>query len=819
MAKSNVLQRLKTQVCYCRLLLCRLSVLLLFAGVFVGLVAAQAEAAAKKRRITIEVVQDGPSRYLDDLAHRVEQELRLLVAGEFEVVFISDAPYSNGNWDLERIKQALTKATKDSRSNIVFTNGVIATYLASQARLTKPVVGGIVFPDAEIVGIPYRESGSARPNFTFTAVPHLLQQDIEAFHRLVPTRIVHVFLDSAVIEGCKEIKKNLLDLEIRLGIKLHLELIDSSGKNTLRHLGNDVEAVYLTPAFRMNETEWLALISGIEAKKIPSYSILGYPDVELGVLFGSIPDMSGQIARRIALNMQQIMQGESADKLPVPLRVARRLAINDNTAMKIGYSPEESALAEANLMQDQFPSSGEPLTLEQAMLIAAKNNIDLAVQQAKVESSRQQKNKAFSYLLPQVSGNLQYDQIDPDRARESWGFFPEKQTTIGFSASQTIFDDAVISGYRGAKRIYQGTVFEQEAVRLDVMANTARRFLEYAAACSLAEIEKANLELTQKNLDLAVLRHQIGIAGPEEMYRWETQRARNRSSLFAAESRVEQARVALNQALGLDQAKYWQPAPVYLKDDDYYFLGNRLKDAFRNERRLRTFEKFAVQIALENSPGVKSVEESIQAQRIELGRLRRRFVTPDVTARFLLNHKLGETIITPDIPLDPSIDEFASSFADSNNTDWGFGITVSLPLLEGGGRFCDVAKAKSDLSQLLSSLERLKQLIEQQTRSVLYSIQSSHPNIRLTRIAASEANKNLRVVREKYARGTAPIIDLLDAQNQALVEEQAAVLAVYGYLQNIIELQRAISWFEVNKNEAEKKEMLNDLSLFYQSQR
>lgn len=50
------------------------------------------------------------------------------------------------------------------------------------------------------------------------------------------------------------------------------------------------------------------------------------------------------------------------------------------------------------------------------------------------------------------------------------------------------------------------------------------------------------------------------------------------------------------------------------------------------------------------------------------------------------------------------------------------------------------------------------------------------------------------------------------------MEEQAAVVAVYGYLQKIIELQRAISWFEVNKDEAEKKAMLNDLNLFYQSQ-
>ena len=99
-------------------------------------------------------------------------------------------------------------------------------------------------------------------------------------------------------------------------------------------------------------------------------------------------------------------------------------------------------------------------------------------------------------------------------------------------------------------------------------------------------------------------------------------------------------------------------------------------------------------------------------------------------------------------------------------------------------------------------------------RAALYGIFSSYPNMQLQQTAADYSRRNLEVIREKYGRGTVSILDLLDAQNQSFTATQNAALAVYGFLLDIYTLQRAISWFEFNRSEAEKDAWVHQFAAF-----
>jgi len=74
--------------------------------------------------------------------------------------------------------------------------------------------------------------------------------------------------------------------------------------------------------------------------------------------------------------------------------------------------------------------------------------------------------------------------------------------------------------------------------------------------------------------------------------------------------------------------------------------------------------------------------------------------------------------------------------------------------------------------------------------------------------------RNLDIIRKKYASGSVAILSLLDAQNGAFVANQAAAAAVYSYLSDIVELQRVISWFEYEKTEEHKDAWVNELRGF-----
>jgi outer membrane protein TolC len=61
--------------------------------------------------------------------------------------------------------------------------------------------------------------------------------------------------------------------------------------------------------------------------------------------------------------------------------------------------------------------------------------------------------------------------------------------------------------------------------------------------------------------------------------------------------------------------------------------------------------------------------------------------------------------------------------------------------------------------------------------------------------ARDAARRNLTLVTDAYVRGIKSIIDLIDAQNQALVANQQAANAVYDFLIDLMDVQRSAGSF------------------------
>ena len=230
-------------------------------------------------------------------------------------------------------------------------------------------------------------------------------------------------------------------------------------------------------------------------------------------------------------------------------------------------------------------------------------------------------------------------------------------------------------------------------------------------------------------------------------------------------------------------------------------------------QRLDDFMGYSLNFALENSPVLQSLEKAIQAQQVQRGLARRRFVLPTVAAQFTYDHAAREEFVDSSFNT-AVIGSGLPPFPRPDRDDWFFGVTISYPLFEGGGRLVDRRKAKADLEQLHQLKQQAEEQIQLRTRRIVYALQSSHPNISLSRRAADRAAKNLDVIRDKYARGTVSILDLLDAQNQYFIQDQAATIAVYDYLIQLVAYQRAISWFQHEKTEQEKEQWLQGFDAY-----
>lgn len=454
----------------------------------------------------------------------------------------------------------------------------------------------------------------------------------------------------------------------------------------------------------------------------------------------------------------------------------------------------------------------ESLTLETAMQLAAENNAVIAVSRAKVEQVREAGEVVASALRPQVHANARYQQIDGDRAEQGAA---ERDTRIGVGLSQKIYDEAVSTRKKTSQSQLRQAMHDEQRDRLDSMSDAGQNFLRLALAYATRAIEGHNLDLTLGHLKYARDRFGLGAAAQDEVLRWEAEEARQRGGVLDAEAAIQKLRLALNRSMGANADEEWVIRPPPPAQGKMYFLDESGLLAWMNSpERVAQFREFSALKALESSPELHQLDNAIAAQRLVISQKRRGSFVPVVSFnagydRILNRHFTGDSFSDQLEAAGFKVDE-----DDPSDNEWQFNVTASVPLWEGGGRKHEVAAEEAELDRLELTRVAIAQQIEQRALAAVFALQSSHPKTSFARVAAERASQSLKIISDKYQRGAAQVIEVLDAQNQALRFEIGAAVAHTSYLQDIVEYQRAISWFEKFQSPESRNAWVNHFKRF-----
>ena len=582
-----------------------------------------------------------------------------------------------------------------------------------------------------------------------------------------------------------------------------------NAEDALVDLPYNVQAVYGFPPVQMRTDERNKIIDGLISRRIPSFAYFGEPAVEAGILGGQLPDVRQQLARRVALNIQQVILGTSSNDLPAMLQVETRMFFNAKTAKLIGFDPPFDAIRDASIINPEYLEEGDPIDLVSAIEQALETNFDYLIQQQNTAVSREGQKIAFSPLLPQINSNYAYVKIDEDRANASGGNIAQSRNLGGVSLQQLIFSDRAISNWRAFRELYQGSSYQEEAVRLDIIGSVAAAYIRYLSAKTVLRVARDNLAITQSNLELARLRQRVGTSGPEDVFRFEAQEAGNQIDVAEGLSREQQARVSLNQLLAVKLNKRWRPQDLNMSSPYFSDAVNLVAPLLDSQNKLDVFRSFSIEFALENAPELQAINHTLRAQEITLKQTKRQFIMPTLAADFSYNRIIDE--------------EFNSSspqFFPRENIDedeWTFTVSANLPIFEGTGRWHEVLREKATLRQLMYSRDQVAQIIETRVQQAMFAFDGSYPTLTFSARAADRAAKNLRVVTDKYEQGAVNIIDLLDAQNEAFVQRQNAELAVYNLLDDFVQFFRTIAWFEFTKSPTERAEWVEQMESYLNS--
>jgi outer membrane protein TolC len=509
--------------------------------------------------------------------------------------------------------------------------------------------------------------------------------------------------------------------------------------------------------------------------------------------------------RRAALFVQRILVGEPAGSLPISFDKRPVLVINMATARQIGTWPRFEVMAEARLINDESGTRGPLITLEIAMRDAVRANLDLMAEGFEIDRSYESFKVSRGPWLPQAGADGDFTITDPAVANSFQQ--AETQFTWGISGSQLLYSPGAHADLRFRRDTYWSTEHDYVAARLDTMLEAGEAYLNVLRAKNNEIVNRENLKLTRKNLSLAETRNTIGVAGREEVYRWQTQIAESRSAVIEASALRNQFEIDLNRILNRPlEAPFRVPPPEDVRSvtpGSDPRIGRYLQDQWS----FKLLREFMAQEAIRNSPEIRSIDNTIRGREEILKGERRQLGIPDVAVVGGFQH-------VPFVGGVGSEQASVPGFPGRQTFTWSVGAQASFTLFDGTSNYARIRRTFRVLDQLRTDRAVIAQRLEQNVRAALHQAGFSFANIGLTRDAAEASARNLELVTDLYQRGAADIIQLVDAQNQAVAAALAAANARYDFLIDALRAQRAAGAFSLEGTQEERDDFLQRLDAF-----
>jgi len=729
----------------------------------------------------VGVVMDGKSESSEATNAAIQQAAREL-GSQFSAEFPPDKT-KVCDYTVACVTKALDELIADPAVTVVIAQGVLASNLAVQRPdFPKPLLAPFVI-DLELQQLPKQ---IVKKNLSYVVWAPEWARDLKAFQKFAKFKKLGIVVDKVLLDAIPVLQKSVEKAGTAGGVPVVVVPMGDTAQSALDAIPKDVDALYITALARISKDELTKLAAGLRQKRLPSFSFAGEEGVKRGFLAGiGASDDVLQLARRTALNLRGLVQGDPPDTLLTAFRQSEQTYFNPEVARAIGVVPDSGVLLDVTMVGQAPPQGGRPLSLAEAVREAMKTNLDLAASQEGVLSTAEQINQARSPLLPQLSVGVGARIIDKDRTLL---YGAERSASWNAQLSQVIYDERSWGGFTTEKHRQRARERSQDAFKLDVALSVALAYLDLLRTQTAIKVQKEDLELSRSNLALARVREKVGVGGKEEVYRWEAQLANSQNRLLASVAISRSARVELNTLLNRPSEQGVATKEIAIDDPSLLTSGKKLNRYLEDPSLFAVLSDFMTQESQRVAPELASVDASLAAANRTVTAEKRSYVLPTFLASAGIEQRFYEAGAGSEPVQLPG-----GQTPDS--LDWQVGVSASLPLLEGGGHNAELRRVERERGQLTLQRKAIARDIERRLRVALYQANATFGAITFTQAASQAASQNLDLVTDKYRQGTAPIIQLIDAQNQSVVAELDAANAVFDFLVQLMRVERAMGRF------------------------
>jgi multidrug efflux system outer membrane protein len=395
--------------------------------------------------------------------------------------------------------------------------------------------------------------------------------------------------------------------------------------------------------------------------------------------------------------------------------------------------------------------------LKELILQALENNRDLRIAIQRVEEARALYRIQRADLVTNINaeGAAIRSRVPSDlsvtgRAMTS----SQYQADLGLSVWELDFWGRVRNLTEAALESYLATEEARRAILISLVAQVANTYLRERELDELLEIARYTIAIREESYRIARRRYEVGSA--------------SKLDAVQAETLLSQARA--DRALLLRQRDTNRNALTLL-------VGASLVPA--DTKPLSLIEPgFVSEISvglpsdlLMNRPDVLAAEHRLKAANANIGAARAAFFPTIV-----LTGAYGTASA-----------ELSGLFATGSNA-WSFAPSVKLPIFEGGRNLANLDVSEARRNQAVADYERTIQTAFREVADALAERRWLDEQIVNQRAALAAQTERTRLAGLRYQNGAAPYLEVLDAERDRFVAEQALVQARRALLSSSVNL-------------------------------
>lgn len=417
----------------------------------------------------------------------------------------------------------------------------------------------------------------------------------------------------------------------------------------------------------------------------------------------------------------------------------------------------------------QDPTAAEPelrLSLRDAIAAALDNNNTVRLLKERIAAAQAAADQSFGSLMPNLSGYV--NQRNQTVNLAAFGIPQNRLTQLGVpggrtepfdifdargSLVQNIFSLSLIQRWRAAKTGITVADLEAEITKRDTTATVGLLYVEALRAEAAVKAKQANVRLGQELLKLASDRKAAGVATGLDVTREEVQLENERQQLLIAENDVETAKLNLTRSLGID-------------------FGVRvvLTDELKMVESLPQGPAEALMVAKENRLELKA-----QATRQKLAALSLSSVTSERLPSLAFNGDYG----------------WIGTKADEALGTHTVGVTLSVPIFDGGQRESRISENRSRVRQESIRMKDVSDQVNLEVRNALLTLNSTRQQVGVAQKGLDLAHKELTFARDRFAAGLTTNIEVTNAQTALARARDNLVEALFRFNASRINLARA----------------------------